>query len=396
MKASRGTSQTLGLLALFFLAMAIAAPAPADASRLLVAAKAFSTTEELECGSFCPPPFPQPDGQIEGACGVAVKAGEIYVSDYYHRAVDVFGPAPRTLLSQPPPPSPFEAEAEGPCGLVFHGSELFANYWHQRVVRSTPPYSYDTVETIDAGESTGVAIDASGDVYVNDRTYVAVYEAPVVGGEPPARIIGLGSLGDAYGVAVAAGRVYVPDAADNTVKVYEPAANLVEPAFVIDGSGIPAGGFHSLVDAAVAVDSTNGHLVVLDNLQPGFEHPEAQIQEFDSSGGYLGRACGTVVDGGPSGLAFSGGNLYVTTGNGERSNVSLFGPFTSSPCPQSAGVALGAAATAQAQSVPAGDVAVAPASVTGNHRQLRHRHRHHPGKAKTRHHRPIRSNGRGR
>jgi DNA-binding beta-propeller fold protein YncE len=354
------------------------------------------TTEELECVAACPPPFPPPDGQIEGACGVAVSAGKTYVSDYYHRAVDVFGSKTRILDQFVPSPFEVEAETEGPCGLVFHGTELFVNYWHRRVVRSTPPYGYDAVETIDDGESTGVAVGATGDVYVDDRTYVAVYEAPVVGGEPPARIIGLGSLGDAYGVAVAAGRVYVPDAADNTVKVYEPAASLVEPAFVIDGSGIPAGGFHSLVDAAVAIDPTNGHLVVLDNLQPGFEHPEAEIQEFDSSGAYLGRACGTVVDGEPSGLAFSEGNLYVTTGNGERANVAHFGPFTSSPCPQPAGVALGSSVTSQAHSALVGDVAVTPASATGDHRKIRHRRKHHPGKAKIGHHRPIRSQGRGR
>jgi hypothetical protein len=355
------------------------------------------STDERECGSVCPPPFPPTDGQIEGACGVAVTpTGDIYVSDYYHRAVDVFGPTTQILAQSVPSPFEVGAETEGPCGLVFHGTELFVNYWHRRVVRSTPPYDYGAVETIDAGESTGVAVDASGDVYVNDRTYVAVYEAPVVGGESPARVIGLGSLGDAFGVAVAAGRVYVPDAADNTVKVYEPAVSLTEPAFVIDGSGIPAGGFHSLLDAAVAVDPTNGHLVVLDNLQPGFEHPEAEIEEFDASGAYLGRACGTVIDGEPSGLAFSGGSLYATTGNGERANVSHFGPFTSSPCPQPAGASVGAAVTSQTHSALVGDVAVTLASAPGDHRRLRHRHKHRPGEAKIGHHRPIRSKGRGR
>jgi hypothetical protein len=67
---------------------------------------------------------------------------------------------------------------------------------------------------------------------------------------------------------------------------------------------------------------------VVDNLQPGFTHPEAAIQEFDSAGAYLGRASSKVVDGEPSGLAFSGNNLYATSGNDEEARVFQFGPYT--------------------------------------------------------------------
>jgi DNA-binding beta-propeller fold protein YncE len=330
----RPAARGLILLCALFVAL-VGIASPARASRALLSEKAVSPSPEI-------PIFPPPDGQIEGACGVALHGGGIYVSDYYHRAVDVFGPVTRTqILAQP---NPLEAETEGPCGLAFAGNDLFVNYWHQRVVRSSPPYGFGAVEKIDSGESTGVAVDsASGDVYVNDRTYVAVYEAAVAGGDSPTQIVGLGGsnpLGDAFGIAASGGKVYVPDAADDTVKVYEPAVDPAEPAFVIDGSETPQGGFNSLVDAAVAVDPTNAHLLVLDNLQPGLEHPRGGIDEFDASGHFLGQlAPPKFIDGEPSGLAFSGGSLFATSGNDEEANVFLFGPYTASLGSESSGFA---------------------------------------------------------
>jgi DNA-binding beta-propeller fold protein YncE len=298
-----------GSILLFALLATLAGPAtPAAASRLLLSEEAVAPNAEI------PPFFPPPDGQIEGACGVAIS-GNVYVSDYYHHAVDVFG-ANTTIPAGAP---------SGPCGLATSSSgALYANIWHQSVVRLLP-----TATTIESGEeSTGVAVDqASGNVYVNDRTHVAVYT-------PAGTLvqqIGLpDSLGDAYGVAVFGGKVYVPDAADNTVKVFEPAVKLEDPVTVIDGSATPQAGFNSLVDAAVAVDPTNGHLLVLDNLQPGFAHPEAAIDEFDAAGKFLGQLADTVVDGEPSGLAFSGASLYATSGNDEEANVFLFGPYAAS------------------------------------------------------------------
>ncbi len=263
-----------------------------------------------------------PEKQIEGACGVAVAGGSIYVSDYYHHAVDVFDLSSRQYLSRIPG-NPFN----GPCGLATApGGALYANDWHRGVSRLLP-----STLSFDSAESTGVAVDqAGGRVYVNDRRHVAVYEpsgAPVLdGGEP--LLIGVGTLGDAYGVAVASGKVYVPDAADNTVKVFEPATDPDSPSTVIDGAALPGGGFNSLVDAAVAIDPSNQHLLVVDNLQPGFEHPEAAIDEFGAGGEFLGRVGQHLVAGEPSGLAFSGGILYVTTGNDSFANVLAFGPYT--------------------------------------------------------------------
>jgi hypothetical protein len=284
-------------------------------------------------------------GGIEDACGVALAGGHIYVSDYYHYRVDVFssssGAYQSAIAGEP---------LDGPCGLATGpGGALYANYWHRGVARLLPSGA-----TFDTAESTGVAVDqASGDVYVDDRTHVAVYEAsgaPVeAGGEP--LTIGEGSLGDGYGVAVFEGRVYVADAASGTVKVYEPAGDPSEPVATIAG---PPGGFHSLVDASLAIDPAEGHLLVVDNLQPGWLHPEATVDEFDSSGTYAGHTASRVVDGEPSGLAVSGSNLYVTSGNYTGANVFEFGPYVEAGSALVTGAGGSAAAATQgATAVPA-------------------------------------------
>lgn len=283
-----------------------------------------------------------PEGQIEGACGVAVNGGTIYVSDYYHGAIDVFGPGSTIPVGAP----------SGPCGLATGpGGALYANVWHGSVVRVLP-----TPLSIDAGEATGVAVDqATGRIYVNARTHVAVYlpsGAPVLDGEGEPLRIGSGSIEDGYGLAVFAGKVYVPDAADSVIEVFEPALDPDQPVKVIDGAQTPQGGFSSLVDAAAAVDPTNGHLLVVDNLQPGFEHPVGAVDEFDASGQFLDQLSPTVVDGGPSGLAVVPGSLYVTSGNSEESTVLRFGAYSSSaplaaPAEGGSGAAAGAAARAE-------------------------------------------------
>lgn len=286
---------------------------------------------------------PGPKGEIEGACGLAVNpelAGSLFVSDYYHRVVDVYAQGGGYLAQIGLPGENFFLvnTLDGVCGLAFDSSgNLYANEFHEAVSRLLPT---GEMQPVDSNESTGVAVDESDDVYVNDRTYVAVYEpsgAPVLSEGVPLKI-GLGSLHDAYGLAVFGGKVYVPDAADDTVKVFEPAKNLSDPVKTITG---PAGlSFVSLVDAAVAVDPTNGHLLVVDNVKPGHKAPEAAIYEFDSpenNYSFLDRLDGEPIDGEPSGLAVDpgSGKLFVTTGNSEKSNVLAYGPYES-PSPLAA------------------------------------------------------------
>ncbi len=285
-------------------------------------------------------PIPPPEGELEDACGVAVDSeGDIYVSDYYHREIDVFSPG-RGYLTQIADPDP-----DGPCGLaVDSAGNVYVDNWRRDVVRyapsSYPPTEstrYGAETTIDfptsaGARSTGVALDpATGDLYVDERTDVAVFDpAALVEAEPqPSRTFGLGALGQGYGVAVSdfgptAGDVYVPDATTNTVKVFDSSGF---PAGEIDGAGTPQGGFRSLADSAVAVDPSDGHVFVADNLEPGFESPAAAIDEFNAAGDYRGQLPHSFVDAEPSALAVDGsGGVYATSGNSEGAALLGFGP----------------------------------------------------------------------
>lgn len=321
----KSRSLCLALLGALALTLSLGT-APASADRALLS-EAF-----LHSG---PPPFPTPppEGEVEGACGLALApGGSLYVSDYYHRVVDLFsnlGDYQSQIVL--PGSNPFQGvnTLDAVCGLARDaGGNLYGNELHQGVLRLRP-----TEATIDSGDSTGVAVDAAGNLYVDDRTYVAKYQAPVQAGDPPAAVIGLGSLADAYGLAVSpsGARVYVPDAASNTVKVFEPATSLGSPVATIKP------GFGSLVNAALAVDPTNEHLLVVDNLQPGHEHPASAVDEFSAAGAFLGPLPGAPVDGEPSGIAVdpASGTLFVTSGNDEGSNVFVYGPYGASLAPAS-------------------------------------------------------------
>jgi DNA-binding beta-propeller fold protein YncE len=285
-----------------------------------------------------------PDGQIEGACGVAVvpSSQALYVADYYHRAIDTFSPAGlfqgSLVLSGGDPRSEID-ELDAVCGLAVDGAgNRYGSELHQAVI--TLPGE----KLVDSGPSTGLAVDGAGNLYVDDRTYVAVYDAPIVPGESAAEKIGNDNLIDAYGVAVDSegARVYVADAGTNTVKVFEPAVEPIEPADEIDGPS--EGEFSSLKDAALTVDMSDGegrgHLLVVDDTDPGAESAGAAVYEFDSTGNYLdrlrGRAYGGFAEpregplfGEPSGLAVdpNTGDLFVTTGNSAKSNLLKYGPF---------------------------------------------------------------------
>ena len=330
------------ILAAGLCSLAVAAPAAQGASDPLFV---FTPTPPSQ-GSAVPPPT----ARLFGPCGLGVdSSGNFYVSDYYHHAVDVFN----ANVNIAEPWEAYVSQAanvdplDGPCGLAFDSSDrLYVNNYHRNITRfsASPSFGTGTVFPSPSEDTphhlpTGVAIDTSTNrVYVNHRTYVSVLDStgnPIEElGEPV--LIGSGSLGDGYGLAVSqfpatAGYVYVPDAATNTVKVYNPAADIANPVATIKNPfGQP---FVSLRDSAIAVDRVTGDVYFADNLQPeATERPQAGIYVYSSGNAYKGRLKYNVLDALPPGLAVDNstqvtqGRVYVTSGNSNNASVYAYGP----------------------------------------------------------------------
>ncbi len=273
------------------------------------------------------------NGGYEDACGLARSGGGLYVSDYYHDAIEL--PGGGKIANESP--------GSGPCKLALDaGGNLYVNNYHHDVVKYTEPFTSGAGAVIDATEPTSLALDpTTGNLYVVHRTYVSLYEAPVHAGEAPAKTIGLDSSAEYFGAAVSAfpgagaqpataGDLYLADAATHTVKVFDSTGALLA---TMDGAATPQGGFKYLVDSEVAVDNnptspSYGHVYVLDSvggIDP--EHPQGVLDEFNSAGDYRGQITG-FADAEPSAVAIdpATGNVYVTSGNSEGSAVFTYGP----------------------------------------------------------------------
>ncbi len=285
-------------------------------------------------------PKVQPVGYFKGPCGLGVDStGRLLVSDYYHHTVDLFNVNGSTLTyqSQLADVDPLD----GPCGLALDSSDdLYVNDFDRNVVKFDPSPSFGAGTTlagvgVDDAHPTGVAVDpTTGNVYVDDRTYITGYDSSgnqLMDGLNPLKI-GEGTLGEGYGLTVdGSGRIFVADASTDTVKVYVPAISKSAPQLTIAG---PSGGFTSLQHAALAVDwSYTGNLYVIDDLQPTHtEEPAAQVEVFSSAGSYLGVLSHMVVDALPAGLAVDNsknfGNVYVTSGNTDQAGIYGYGPLS--------------------------------------------------------------------
>ncbi len=286
-----------------------------------------------------------PGEEIDGACGLAVSPdGTLYVSDYYHRTIHSFGLSgvyfnTFTLAGEQSQGKINELDAV--CGLAADAAgDLYANEFGQGVFRFLPSEA-----PIDSASSTGVAVDEDGNLYVDNRSYVSVYDAPVEAGEEPSKKFGLGSLVLGFGMAVdsKAGRIYVADASDNTVKGFDLTAGPTSPPAVTITGPPGKASFNSLFNGAVAVDNSptggQGHVLVVDDLEPLHARPLAAVCEFDSNGTFLARLGPRTISsqgedngpifGEPSGIAVDpkSGDVFVTTGNGEESNVVAYGPY---------------------------------------------------------------------
>jgi hypothetical protein len=279
--------------------------------------------------------YETPRGNFKDTCGLAVdQNGAVYVSDYYHDVIDRF----EWLFEEGVTRFGFggllaDADPEGgPCGLALGANAIYVNDYRRGVWRHG--FGESPLE-IDAGPATGVAVDpGSGRVYVTHKAYVAVYEAdgtPVLEGGEPMRI-GVGALDDSYGAAVSGfgptqGYLYVADAADETVKVFDPATSVTVPIETIDGALGPQQGFRDLIDAALAVDPANGNILVSDRLARA-EDPPMVVDEISPNGNFRGQLQHAIGDGEPAGIALDPTNhdVYVTTGRRGNAGVYAFGP----------------------------------------------------------------------
>jgi hypothetical protein len=305
--------------------------------------------------AYALPASVSPGTGFNGPCGLAVDiSGSLYVSDYYHHTVDVFPPGLSPATSGPQAQIKGVAPLDGPCGLaVDFSGRLYVNAYHRDVTRYESS-GFSPGPVLDSHHPTGVGVGPSETAYVNRRDRIVAYDPSGSQLEE----IGLGNLGDGYGLAVSQfaatfGRVYAADAAGNTVKGYEPLLGATVPAQTIAG---PPGGFGSLVDSAIAVDRVTGEIYVADRRSSPFsERPESTIQIFDATGSYRGHLKYNVIDAAPLGLAVDNsaganqGRVYVTSGNTSGAVIYAYPP--------------GAATTATVLPAPA---AVASASEEGS------------------------------
>jgi DNA-binding beta-propeller fold protein YncE len=423
--------------------LAVAAPAQGAASDPL-----FIFTPTPAPPVLLPPPF----GFLEGPCGIGVDpAGHFYVSDYYHDTVDAYDQNANYNAKGVIGATGYLGQLtavdaiDGPCGLAFDAAgHLYLNDYHRAIKRYGALGSFGSATTITGATTpegthpTGVAVDpASGRVYVDQRNHVSVFDesgAPVTEEFPPGSEIevpvqiGNGPLKDGYGIAFSSypgtqGYLYVPDAATNTIEVYDSSTPQAGPVEVIDGAETPKGEFVSLRDASIAVDRVTGEIYVIDDLQPNdTDQPQAIAYVFHPDGTYEGHLKFLVTWGMPTGLAVDNsetatqGRVYVTSGNTAFGSIYAYGPGAATTAaialpssvqvpPAESGSAQGeeaatagadaAALTKPAQeelSAPAVEAAPSPATPKrrakahrkprAHHRKAHKHHRAHPGRSK--------------
>ena len=299
---------------LSLLVAGVACAAPASAAE--VANHPFLSQRTISGGTL----EREPGVEYEDLCGAAVNSsGDVFLAEYFHRTIEIFRTDGSHGEIEVPGGQP------GPCGLAVDSADnVYVNLWHGPVLRFSLPY--ETPQVIFSGRATGVAIDPlTDDLYIDEGTSIARYDSPVEPEDVAARF-GLGSLVEGFGVAFSyfaatEGDVYAADAATGTVKVYD-SASPAAPVREIDGAGTPQGGFVSLFDASLTTDQTNGHVLVADNTEPGFEHPAAVVDEFNAAGLYRGQLPHPLVDSEPVAITVNEaptarrGEVYVTSGNG--------------------------------------------------------------------------------
>lgn len=171
---------------------------------------------------------------------------------------------------------------------------------------------------------TGVAVDPWGRIYVSNTgaKTVNVYDS----GLTPLFTLGRGSVPLAYPTAVAvdsSGNAYVADSKDNRIKVFDSAGSLL---YSFGGKGTGDGYLNFPV--SVAISESAGEVIVSDLQPTSTGYRGAGIQVFDRTGTFKRRFGGYGEGQGlflrPMGLAVDGtGRIYVA--DSYQNVVQVFG-----------------------------------------------------------------------
>jgi hypothetical protein len=272
-----------------------------------------------------------PAHEFNRACGVATDSeGDVYVSSAGTKTIDVFGPNHEFLTAI--------SDSEEPCGVAVDGEGVLyvLEMKTGHVVEYKPdiyPFAgtpiYGLPTTIDSsGEAKGVAVDpANNHLFVNTGTKVIERKSAGEGSAVVNASVGEGVLSHGYGVGVwgATGEIYASDESGK-VYVFDPTGATV--LATIDGTGRPGGAYGALPKANIAVNQSNGHVLVADIAEAG------TVDEFESTGPYVSQTTGSFADAGPSAVAVdaskgaSAGRIYVTSGPGAGAEVFAFAPLS--------------------------------------------------------------------
>jgi hypothetical protein len=321
-------------------AIAVDRSGGANEGDVYVTAGASAGAKLLAFGPVAPPSrqlFEEPHAPhsfaFSGACGAAVNSeGDFYVAG--ESVIRVYDPngTELTHIDDSSHPCWLAVDSEGSLyavnlGASTSGDESVVRYEPNAYPFSGPPTYTEAgmVETIN--EPRGVTVDPIDDhVFVTHlSTGVKEYKSAAEGsGLLDANFCGIGA---SFGIDVdgTSGDVYV--ASGNAVTICNPDGT--KQLGTIDGSGSPDGPFVSLINIPVAVDQTNGDVLV------GAMKNRGDVEEYEPSGAF-------VTQFGPFSLAsavFAGlavdnsskstrGNLYVAYDGPTGFDFTAFGPLT--------------------------------------------------------------------
>lgn len=242
------------------------------------------------------PALPSPTG-LQNPTGLAIDgAGNLFIADYEHnRIVELTSSGTSNVITI----RGLSGGLSLPTALAFDGyGHLFVNdYGHGRIVMLTPDlltgdgtaaatvgYVYAIGDyTLGTDNSTGIAVDATGNIYAPDEDNNRVIKVDPLGNESTVTLTGAGNLSGPLGVAVdPSGNLYVMDSGN--ARIIQKTTTGTVSVMKYSGPSLGQFIFGIAVDGGGNVllsDFVNNRLV-LDNVgQSAFTYPSTR--EFTNS-----------------------------------------------------------------------------------------------------------------